>query len=90
MIGIVVNLLYYYVSDLESYENNLRGIYFDIRKINCGLVCKSEEELYNNLDVSDTTFYEEFYNKFCSIHNGESTNKVIDFLMRVLAEIIEF
>lgn len=72
----------YYVPDLDKYVNNLRGTYFDIEKVNCGIICKTEEELYDNLDVQNVPFYEEFYNQFCSLHDGNSTDKVIDFLIK--------
>ena len=71
----------YYVPDLDRYVNELRGAYFDLEKINCGVVCKSEEELYKNLDVMDAPFYKEFYDKFCSLHDGKSTERVIDYLL---------
>lgn len=71
----------YYVPDLESYENT-RGVYFDITEKNCGIICKTEEELYNNLDIEKNDFYKEFYKEFCSLHNGHSTDKVIDYIMK--------
>lgn len=71
----------YYVPDLDRYVNELRGAYFDLEKINCGVVCKSEEELYKNLYVMDAPFYKEFYYKFCSLHDGKSTERVIDYLL---------
>ena len=69
----------YHVPDLERYENKIRGVYFDITEVNCGVICKSEEELYNNLDVRDAPFYEDFYNEFCEFHDGTSADKVIDY-----------
>ena len=71
----------YYVPDLEQYETQLRGTYFDIRKINCGIICKTEDELYNNLDIENPKFYESFYDTFCSLHNGNSTDKVIEYIL---------
>ena len=71
----------YFVPDLEKYENFIKGVYFDIRKVNCGVLCRSEEELYENLDVRDAPFYDEFYEEFCSIHDGKSTDNVIKYIM---------
>ena len=71
----------YYVPDLESYENT-RGAYFDITEKNCGIICKTEEELYNNLDIEKNDFHKEFYEEFCSLHDGHSTDKVIDYIMK--------
>lgn len=72
----------YYVPDLKEYETTLRGTYFDIRKLNCGIICESEEELYNNLEITSPEFHEEFYNKFCSLHDGQSTDRVIDYILK--------
>ncbi|WP_405264736.1 CDP-glycerol glycerophosphotransferase family protein [Methanobrevibacter sp.] len=71
----------YFVPDLEKYETFIKGVYFDIRKVNCGILCKSEEELYENLDVRDAPFYEDFYDQFCSIHDGKSADNVINYIM---------
>jgi CDP-glycerol glycerophosphotransferase len=71
----------YYVPDLEEYENETRGAYFDIDEVNCGVICKSEDELYNNLNVTDAPFYKEFYDEFCSLHSGNSSDKVIEYIM---------
>ena len=69
----------YFVPDLERYENKIRGVYFDITEVNCGVICKSEEELYENLDVRDALFYEDFYKEFCEFHDGYSADRVIDY-----------
>ena len=66
----------------SGYVNELRGAYFDLEEINCGTICKSEEELYASLDVSDAPFYEDFYNQFCSLHDGNSTQKIIDYMLK--------
>ena len=71
----------YYVPDLEQYETKTRGVYFDITEVNCGVICKTEKELYSNLDVMNAPFYEEFYNKFCSFHDGTSTDRVIEYFI---------
>ena len=73
----------YYVPDLEDYETKLRGTYFDIREKNCGILCQSENELYENLDVRDAPFYEDFYEEFCSLHDGNSSDKIIEYLLDV-------
>lgn len=71
----------YFVPDLDKYVNQLRGTYFDIEEVNCGPICKTNEELYSHLDLKDVKFYEDFYNEFCSLHDGSSADKVIDFLI---------
>ena len=69
----------YFVPDLERYENKIRGVYFDITEVNCGVICKSEEELYENLDVRDAPFYDDFYKEFCDFHDGYSADRVIEY-----------
>ena len=71
----------YYVPDLEEYENQTRGVYFNIENINCGPICKNEEELFENLDVRDAPFYKEFYEMFCSLHKGKSSDDVIKYIL---------
>ena len=75
--GELVHLLTEFLREMvQVYEHN-----FDLEKINCGVVCKSEEELYDNLDVMDAPFYKGFYDKFCALHDGKSTEKIIDYLL---------
>ncbi len=71
----------YFVPDLERYETFIVGAYFDLREVNCGVICQSEDELYGNLDVRDAPFYDDFYNEFCSIHKGNSADDVISYIM---------
>ena len=49
--------------------------------MNCGPICKTEEELYKHLKLENVSFYEDFYNQFCSLHDGTSTDKVVDLLV---------
>ena len=69
----------YFVPDLERYENKIRGVYFDITEVNCGVICKTEEELYDNLDVRNAPFYDDFYKEFCDFHDGYSADRVIEY-----------
>ena len=71
----------YFVPDLDKYVNTLRGTYFDIEEVNCGPVCKTNEELYENLDVKNAKFYKDFYEEFCSLHDRKSADKVIDYIV---------
>src|SRR5690606_33857304 len=75
----------YYVPDYEEYTEKTRGSYFDLEEINAGPICKSMDDLITSLfDLSKvkTTAYNEFYDMFCNIHNGDSADTVIDFLLK--------
>lgn len=72
----------YYVPDYEQYVGSLRGSYFDLEKENAGYICKTEMELYQNLSViGDTNQYNDFYEKFCSLHDGNSADRIIDYIL---------
>jgi hypothetical protein len=43
------------------------------------VLCRSEEELYENLDVRDAPFYDDFYKEFCDFHDGYSADRVIEY-----------
>ena len=74
----------YYVPDYEQYVGSLRGSYFDLKDRNAGEICKSEEELLKVLPEvtrNKTTSYSDFYADFCSVHDGNSADRVIDYLL---------
>lgn len=74
----------YFVPDLEDYVGKLRGAYFDLEKNNAGVICKTQEELNKVLpQVANikTTSFGEFYATFCGIHDGNSADRVIDYLL---------
>jgi len=71
----------YYVPDYDAYLHKLRGVYFNLEEHKAGIICKSEEELYNNLDTSNTPFYSDFYTEFCSLHDGHASDKVINYMI---------
>jgi CDP-glycerol glycerophosphotransferase (TagB/SpsB family) len=74
----------YYVPDYEQYVGPLRGSYFELKENNAGQVCNTEEELFQLLpEVANvkTTSYGKFYADFCSAHDGNSSDRVIDYLL---------
>ena len=73
----------YYVPDYEDYVGSLRGSYFDLHEYHAGPICKSEDELYGVLKESvkkKVTNHQEFYKKFCDLNDGNSSDRVIDYL----------
>jgi CDP-glycerol glycerophosphotransferase (TagB/SpsB family) len=74
----------YYVPDYEQYVGPLRGSYFELKDNAAGVVCETEEELFRSLSKAakqKTTSYSDFYASFCSVHNGNSADRVIDYLL---------
>ncbi|TYO74311.1 CDP-glycerol glycerophosphotransferase family protein [Rossellomorea marisflavi] len=74
----------YYVPDYEHYVGPLRGSYFDLSEHNAGAICKTEQELHQALKETrpdKKTSHSGFYSKFCAMHDGQATDKVIDYLL---------
>ena len=74
----------FYMYDLDQYENELRGFYIDIYKEIPGPILKTTEEVIDALrnieDISNqySKRYEEFYNKFCSLEDGNASKRICD------------
>jgi CDP-glycerol glycerophosphotransferase len=85
--GILNRPVLFYMYDLDQYKNNLRGFYLDIYKDLPGPIIENEEELLSsiiNIDAVEAKFknrYSEFYNRFCILNDGRSSEKVINKLM---------
>ncbi|MBM7539791.1 CDP-glycerol glycerophosphotransferase family protein [Amphibacillus cookii] len=73
----------FFVYDIEDYRDNLRGFYFDFEKKAPGPLVKKTEEIIDYIKRIDKEGYqfgkkeEEFYNKFCSLENGTSSETVV-------------
>lgn len=73
----------FFAYDLEKYRDKLRGFYINIEEDVPGPVVKTSEEVINaisniedvNLEYKDK--YDHFYDRFCSWHDGQSTEKVV-------------
>lgn len=73
----------FYVYDIDTYRDKLRGFYFDFEKEAPGPLTKSTDEVIQYIrDVENgkmlTNNFEEFYKKFCYLEKGESTKKVVE------------
>lgn len=72
----------FYTYDLEKYRDTLRGFYLDIEKEAPGpLLMTSEEVVDAILNIEKikeeySNVYDKFYKRFCSWHDGKSTEKV--------------
>lgn len=74
----------FYTYDLDQYENVLRGFYIDIRSEVPGpLVFTTDEIIDRILNIDDLKEeyrerYEEFYNRFCYIDDGDSSKRIVE------------
>lgn len=73
----------FYVYDFESYRDKLRGFYFDFEKKAPGPLVKTTSEVIETIiDFEKSNFklsdgFNEFYNKFCYLESGNSSEKVV-------------
>lgn len=73
----------FYTYDLDRYENVLRGFYIDIREDVPGPLLFTTDDIINtitNIDELNEEYsekYEEFYNRFCYIDDGNSSKRIV-------------
>lgn len=73
----------FFVPDLNHYISNVRGLYLNMEKDLPGPLIKDNDELIDiirNIDEVQKEYsekYDEFYERFCSLCNGDSAEKII-------------
>lgn len=73
----------FFVPDLFHYINNVRGLYLNMEKDLPGPLIKDNNELINaiknieNVQKDFESKYEEFYDRYCSLCNGHSSEDII-------------
>ena len=73
----------FFVPDLNHYIENVRGLYLNMEKELPGPLVKDNDELVDilkNIDQVSKDYeerYEEFYQRFCSLCDGDSAKKII-------------
>lgn len=73
----------FYMYDLEDYRDRLRGFYFDIEKDAPGPIVKTEIDLFKAIELALAEDYQlplsymPFYERFCSIEDGEASKRVV-------------
>lgn len=78
----------FFTYDLEKYRDSLRGFYFDFEKVAPGKIAMTTEDIVDtisNIDEVNNEYkdrYEEFYNKFCHIDNGESAKNIVERIFK--------
>lgn len=73
----------FYVYDIDTYRDKLRGFYFDFEKEAPGPLAKTSEEVLQFIRKAEkesflTPQFEKFYNIFCYLENGESAKRVVE------------
>ena len=74
----------FYTYDLDKYENELRGFYLNMYTEVPGPLLKTTEEVIdaiNNIDEISLKYidkYDEFYNRFCSLEDGNSSKRIVE------------
>ncbi|MCQ6264460.1 CDP-glycerol glycerophosphotransferase family protein [Fictibacillus sp. WQ 8-8] len=74
----------YYVPDYDQYVCSVRGAYFELSEQRAGEICYTEEELLQTLPKvlkDNSPEYKDFYKTFCGMHDGNSSDRVIDYLL---------
>lgn len=79
----------FYVYDIETYRDQLRGFYFDFENEAPGPLVKSTEEIIGKIRGIESGEYdykeklEAFYNTFCYLEDGNASKRVVEKLFRV-------
>ncbi|MFP7377158.1 CDP-glycerol glycerophosphotransferase family protein [Bacillus paralicheniformis] len=74
----------FFVPDIETYRDKLRGFYFDFEQEAPGPLVKTTEEVIEKIKETETSDYrlpdifEPFYEKFCYLETGNSSEKVVN------------
>ncbi|MPW25677.1 CDP-glycerol glycerophosphotransferase family protein [Alkalibaculum sp. M08DMB] len=86
--GVLKRPVLFYMYDLETYRDNLRGFYLDIYTDLPGPILEDEQDVLQSiLNIEEVTKeYRErmdnFYDEFCSMSDGNSSRKVIDIILK--------
>lgn len=76
----------FFAYDYEDYKGEIRGMYFDMNKELPGPILQTNDELVEALhNIEQVTEqyrerYEQFYDKFCSVDDGNASRRAIDIV----------
>lgn len=76
--------IYFYMYDLESYREELRGFYLDIYKELPGKIYEDEEQMLDDINnnIFDKNKLTEFNKRFSHAQTGDCAKKVIDIIFK--------
>ena len=81
------NPILFFVPDFEEYNNEIRGLYIDMKKSLPGPLLMNNDELISaieNIKQVQKEFescYESFYEKYCNVGHGDASKKIVDTLL---------
>lgn len=69
----------FFVYDIESYRDMLRGFYFDLENQAPGPLVKTTEEVVDQIKKQmDNDNFKDFLQKFCYLESGQSSKRVVE------------
>lgn len=81
--------MYFFCYDIDNYEDNLRGFYFNFIEESPGPICKNNKDLLANLRLSNNEYFEEygnrvtaFKNKYSQYDSGSASKAVIEIIKK--------
>ncbi|PKL66264.1 MAG: CDP-glycerol--glycerophosphate glycerophosphotransferase [Methanobacteriales archaeon HGW-Methanobacteriales-1] len=79
--------MFFFMYDLESYRDELRGFYFDVLEEIPGPISKKTEELIEDIKNHDFEIYQSKYrafkDKYVKYDDGKASNRVIDKILEL-------
>ncbi|ETB70560.1 CDP-glycerol--glycerophosphate glycerophosphotransferase [Bacillus paralicheniformis] len=78
----------FFVPDIETYRDKLRGFYFDFEKEAPGPLVKTTDAVLEKIKETEAPGYhlpdvfEPFYQKFCYLEEGRSSEKVVEKIFK--------
>lgn len=82
--------MFFFAYDLENYENNLRGFYFDFLKEAPGPISKTTDQLISDIKSYDEKEWEEKYSQFSQKYNsaddGKASAKIVEKIKGFIGE----
>ena len=82
--------MFFFAYDLENYENNLRGFYFDFLKEAPGPISKTTDQLICDIKNYDEKEWKEKYNQFSEKYNsaddGKASAKTVEKIKGFIGE----
>ena len=80
--------MFFFVYDIEDYRDNLRGFYLDFEEEAPGPLFTTTEQIISELKAMSEAPYKlhpnfsAFYEKFCSLEDGEASKRVVETLLQ--------
>lgn len=78
--------IFFYVYDIETYRDKLRGFYFNFEESAPGPLLKNTEQLVKGIREIENNHqldedFQQFYERFCSLETGNASEKVVNVIL---------